>query len=131
MADLDFDRTSSAAVCGEFWRQPAPRAANQESRFVFAMSAVAAIDECQIRELVGQDGDLFERLSEGVAVIGVASKTAHADDEAFVQRGGYAQFGMLQIRAYYKPTKAVEQAYPRFADPTKTVIRPVIIRHLA
>lgn len=43
----------------------------------------------------------------------------------------YAQFGMLRMRAYYKPTKAVAQAYPRFADPTKTVIRPVITRHSA
>ena len=43
----------------------------------------------------------------------------------------YAQFGMLRMRAYYKPTKAVAQAYPRFADPIKAVMRLAIMQHLA
>lgn len=53
VADLGFDGTSSAEVCDEFWCQPAPRAADQDAGFVFAMAAVAVIDDCQIGALVG------------------------------------------------------------------------------
>jgi hypothetical protein len=48
------------------------------------------VDDGEVGALVGQDGDLFQRGAQGVAVIGVARKTAHADDKALVQRGGDA-----------------------------------------
>ncbi|OLS51734.1 hypothetical protein BV392_06730 [Rhodovulum sulfidophilum] len=38
----------------------------------------------------GQDGDLFERLVEGVAIMGIARQGSHADDEAPVQGRGRA-----------------------------------------
>ena len=54
------------------------------------MAAIAAVDDGQIRALVGQDFHLFHRRAEGMTVVGVARKAEHADHEALVQRGGDA-----------------------------------------
>lgn len=43
----------------------------------------------------------------------------------------YARFGVPRRTVHYKPTKAVPQAYPRFADPIKAVMRLGIMQHLA
>ena len=51
---------------------------------------IATVDDGDVWALVGQNGHLFQRLLQGVAVVGVARKAAHADHEALVQRGGDA-----------------------------------------
>lgn len=71
MADLGFDCAAAAEVCHQIWRKAAPCAADKDARFCFTL---AAVDDGQIGALVGQDGDLFQRFFQGVAVVRVARK---------------------------------------------------------
>jgi hypothetical protein len=50
------------------------------------MAAIAAVDDGQIGALVGQDFHLFQGFPQGVAIVGVARKAAHADHEALIQQ---------------------------------------------
>jgi len=43
--------------------------------------------------MVGQDGDLLQCRSQGVAVIGIAGKAAGADNETAIDGGGEADLG--------------------------------------
>jgi hypothetical protein len=87
VADICLDCASTAQVCGQFWRQAAPCAADQDAGCLNAMSAISAVDDGQIGTLVCQDRHLFEGLFQGVAVVRIASKAAHADHKALVQCG--------------------------------------------
>ncbi len=90
VADFGFDGAASAKVRDQPWRQAAAGAADQNAGFVLAMAAVSTVYDGQIGALVGQGCNLFEGLFQGVAVVGIARKAAHADHEALVQRGGDA-----------------------------------------
>ena len=70
--------------------QTAPCAADQDAGFVDPVAAVSTVDDGQLGALVGEDGHLFQRGTQGMAVTGVARKAPHADHEAFVQHGGNA-----------------------------------------
>ena len=90
VTNFGLDGAAAAEVGNQLWRQAAPRAADQDSGPVLAMAAIAAVDDGQIRALVGQDFHLFQRRAEGMAVVGIARKAAHADHKALVQRGCHA-----------------------------------------
>jgi hypothetical protein len=90
VADLGFDGAATTEVCDQFRRQPAPCAADQDTGRLNAVAAVSTIDDGEVGALIGEDGYLLQRLPQGVAVVRVARKAAHADHEAFVQRGGNA-----------------------------------------
>lgn len=90
VTDFGLDGAAAAKVGDQLWRQAAPGAADQDACPVLAMAAIAAVDDGQIRALVGQDFHLFQCRAEGMAVVGIARKAAHADDEALVQRGCHA-----------------------------------------
>lgn len=90
MADLCLDSAAAAKVSDQLRHQAASGAANQDTGSVLTVAAIAAVDDGEVGALVGQDRHLFQRLPQSVAVIGIARKAAHADDEALVQRGGDA-----------------------------------------
>lgn len=90
VADLGLDGAAAAEVSDQPGRQPAASAADQDAGPCLATSAVTAVDDGHVGTLVGQDGHLFQRGAQGVAVMGSARKAAHADHEAFVQGGGDA-----------------------------------------
>ncbi len=75
-------RRRSAIILGV---RPAAGAADQHAGFVDTMAAIATVDDNKVGALVGQDFHLFERRTQGMAVIGIAWKAAHADHKAFVQ----------------------------------------------
>ena len=90
MTDFGLDGAAAAEVGNQLWSQAAPRAADQDAGLCFAVATVSAVDDGQIRALVGQDFHLFQRRAEGMAVVGIARKAAHTDHEALVQRGCHA-----------------------------------------
>lgn len=90
VADLGFNRASSAEVDDLLGGQPSACAADQDTGLAFVMPPVTKIDDGKIGTLVCQDRHLLEGLLQGMAIVGVARKAAHADNEAFVQRGGDA-----------------------------------------
>lgn len=88
VADFCFDGAAAAEICDQLWCEAAPRAADQDAGPVFIVTAIAAVDDGELGALVGEDFDLLQGFLQGVAIVGVARKAAHADHEAFVQRGG-------------------------------------------
>lgn len=90
MADLCLDSAAAAKVSDQLRHQAASGAADQDTGSVLTVAAIAAVDDGEVGALVGQDRHLFQCLPQSVAVIGIARKAAHADDEALVQRGGDA-----------------------------------------
>ena len=50
------------------------------------MTAIAAVADGEVGALVGQDFHLFQGFPQGVAIVGVARKAAHADHEALIQQ---------------------------------------------
>ena len=90
VTDFGLDGAAATEVGDQLWRQAAPCAADQDAGPGLAMAAIAAVDDGEFGSLVGQDFHLFQRRAEGVAVIRVARKAAHADHEALVQRGCHA-----------------------------------------
>ena len=72
VADFCLDRTSTAQVCDQFWRQTAPGAADQDAGRLNTVAAVSAVDDGKIGALVRQYLHLFEGLFQGVAVVRVA-----------------------------------------------------------
>ena len=65
----------------------------QDAHAVDLGAAVALVDDGRGGLVLGEDGDLLDRLVQGVAVVGVAGHGAHAHDEAFPERGGQADLG--------------------------------------
>ncbi len=63
----------------------------------FVMPPVAAINDGKRRAQICEDLDLAERSPQRVTVIRVARKAAHADHEAFVQRGGDADLAAERV----------------------------------
>ena len=57
------------------------------------MAAIAAIDDGEIRHLLGQDGNLLQCRRQGVAVVWVARKAPSTNDKASIERGGAADLG--------------------------------------
>ena len=51
---------------------------------------LATVDDGKARAAVCQVLHLFQRRGEGVAILGIAGKTAHANDETLVQHRGDA-----------------------------------------
>ena len=90
VTDFGLDGAAAAEVGDQLWRQAASGAADQDAGRGHAVAAITSVDDGQIRALVGQDFQLFQRRAEGVAVVGIARKAAHADDETLVQRRGNA-----------------------------------------
>jgi hypothetical protein len=90
VADLCLDGAAAAEVSDQLRRRAAAGAADQATGPVLTVAALAAVDDDEVGALVGQDRHLFQYLPQSVAVIGIARKAAHADDEALVQRGGDA-----------------------------------------
>ena len=90
MADFGFDGTAAAGVGDQFGCQAAPGSTDQNTGSVLAMAPIAVVDHSGIGALIGQDFDLFQRGAQGMTVVGISCKAAHADDEAPVQRGGHA-----------------------------------------
>ena len=97
VADLGLDRASSTQVDDLLGGQPSACAADKDTGLAFVMPPVTAVDDGQIGTLVCQDRHLFEGLFQGVAIVGIARKAAHADNEAFVQRGGDADLAAKLI----------------------------------
>ena len=93
MADLGLDGRTTPELAQQIGRKAASCATDQHARCQDAMAAIAAVDHCQRRALAGQDFHLLQRLGQGVAVVRVAGKAAHACDEALVQRGSDADLG--------------------------------------
>jgi hypothetical protein len=90
MTDFSLDGAASAEVSDQLWREAAAGAADPNTGRFNTVAAISAADDGQIGALLGQDFRLFERRSEGVTVVWIARKAAHADDKARVQRGGHA-----------------------------------------
>jgi hypothetical protein len=90
VADLCLNRAAMAQVYDQFWRQATPCAADHDAGGLNTVVAVSAVDDGQIGALIRQYLHLLEGLFQGVAVVRVSGKAAHAGHEAFVQRGGYA-----------------------------------------
>ncbi len=57
------------------------------------MTTASAVNEGQFRLLVGQDFDLFQRLGQCVAVIGIARQRPHPDHKATPIGRGDADLG--------------------------------------
>lgn len=87
LAALGFDPASPTEVDDLLGGQPSACAADQDTGLAFVMPPVTAIDDGKIGTLVCQVRHLFEGLFQGMAIVGVARRAAHADNEAFVQRG--------------------------------------------
>ena len=90
VADFGFYGASAAKVGDQFWCKAASRAADHDAGFHLAMAAIAAVDDGQVGALVGQDFHLFQRVPQGVAIVGVARIATHAENEVLVQRRGHA-----------------------------------------
>lgn len=93
VADLGLDAAAPAERLGQGGGQSTSGAADQDLRALDAVTAVAAVDDGTFRRVVGQDGHLFQRFGQGVAVVGVARQRPHADDEPAFQRGADADLG--------------------------------------
>ncbi len=55
---------------------------------VHPVATVSSVDGGHILVLASQDRHLFQRCLQGVAIVRVARKAAHADHQALVQRRG-------------------------------------------
>ena len=86
VADFSLNDASAAEVGDQLRCQAAPCAADQHAGPGLGMAAIAAVDDGQIGALVGQDFHLFQGFPQGVAIVGVARKAAHADHEALIQQ---------------------------------------------
>ena len=63
------------------------------TRVVDTPATISAVDDGKRGHLARQDFDLFQRLWQSVAVIGISRQGPHADDEAFIDGGGEADLG--------------------------------------
>ena len=84
--DLRLDSTSSPEELCQERGDAASRAADQDLGGLHAMAAIAAINDSEIRHLLGQDGNLLQCRRQGMAVVWVAREAAGADHEAAFKR---------------------------------------------
>ena len=62
--------------------------ADQDLGGLHAMAAIAAINDSEIRHLLGQDGNLLQCRRQGMAVVWVAREASGANNETAVKGGG-------------------------------------------
>ena len=67
--------------------------ADQDLGGLHAMAAIAAINDSEIRHLLGQDGNLLQCRRQGMAVVWVAREASGANDKAPIESGGEADLG--------------------------------------
>ena len=75
--DYRFDGASASQQFRDRPDDAAPGTADEDPDSLDAMAAVARIDEGHVRALIGQDFHLFQRLVQGVAVVGIARQRVH------------------------------------------------------
>ena len=100
-------------------RQSAPGSADQDAGLVDAVAATTTVDDGGIRALAGQDLHLFQRCGEGMPVIGIARKAAHADHEALVQRGGNADLAAEFAAPHLALSQAAHLGRLQGVDPSR------------
>ena len=89
-------RLNGAAPSQKFGDGPgdaAPGTADEDPHVLDAVASVSSVNEGELRLLVGQYFDLFQRLVQRVAVIGIARQRPHPDLEATPVGCGDADLG--------------------------------------
>ncbi len=85
-----------AAPPQEFGNRPGNttlRTADENLHGFHAVAPVSTIDKDHLGPLVGQDLDLFQRLAQRMAIVGIALQRPHSDYKAASVGRGYADLG--------------------------------------
>lgn len=98
VSDLGIDGAAPSKPRLQLRRQAPACSADQHFRARSLVAPISAIHDGQRVHLAGEDFHLFQRLGQGMAVVGIARQGPHADDEAFVDGGGEADLG-AELRA--------------------------------